>query len=127
MNLHSIANRYVAAVNPNLKGTFQVSNGYTTAPNGNQVPSYAKAIDVWAQVQALQYKDLMQLDGLNINGEKRAMYLNGNFEGVSRPDKRGGDLITLSDGSVWLVVLVLENWFFMDGWVKLAVVKQNAS
>jgi hypothetical protein len=47
--------------------------------------------------------------------------------GVSRPDGKGGDLITLPDGTVWLTAMVLENWGFMDGWTKLAIVKQDGS
>lgn len=127
MNLHSIASRYVGAVNPSLKCFFQRSSGYTISGDGTRVPTYAVAVEMQAQVQALQYKDLMQLDGLNINGEKRAMYVSGNWTGVDRPDQKGGDLITLEDGTVWLTALVLENWYAMDGWVKLAVVKQNGS
>ena len=76
------------------------------------------------QMQALQYKDLMQLAALNINGEKRALYVNGEVEGVLRPNNQGGDLFTMPDGSVWLVVQVLENWNTTAGWTKCAVVKQ---
>lgn len=128
MNLHNIANAYVTAVNPNLPGVFRRSTGSTTSADGTRVPTYATGVPLVAQVQALQYKDLMQLDGLNINGEKRAMYVNGNWEGVSRPANKGGDIITLDgDGSVWLIVLVLENWASSAGWNKIAVVKQNGS
>lgn len=125
MNLHSIVGPIVAAVNPWLLASIQKSTGYTTADDGSRVPSYAPAENVLVQAQALQYNDLVQIDGLNIQGERRALYLNGNWDGVVRVDGTGGDLITLPDGSVWLVVLVLENWADRDGWVKVAVTRQN--
>ena len=125
MNLHAIAGNYVSAVNPWMTATIQMSNGYTTAADGSRTPAYKPAQSVQAQIQAMTYNDLVQTSGLNIQGEKRAMYLNGNWAGVVRQDKKGGDLITLTDGSVWLVTLVLENWQFNDGWVKVAVVRQN--
>jgi len=78
-------------------------------------------------MQAMTYKDLIQTDGLNINGERHAMYISSDWRGVDRPSSRGGDVITLSDGSVWLVVQVLENWFGTDGWVKVCVTKQNGA
>jgi hypothetical protein len=124
MNLNGIVSVCVAAVNPMVTATYSKSTGYTTAGDGSRVPTYAAPIAMSAQIQSLQYNDLQQISGLNINGEKRAIYLNGNWEGVSRPDGKGGDMITLPDGSVWLVVQVLENWAFQDGWVKVAVVRQ---
>lgn len=127
MNLHNIVASAISAVNPHLAGSYAQSNGYTTSGDGTQVPAYLAPVPVSVQTQALQYKDLMQLQGLNINGEKRAMYISGNWEGVSRPEARGGDLITLTaDGSVWLVVFVLENWFASAGWCKVAVTRQNS-
>lgn len=127
MNLHNIVAGAVSAINPAMNATIRRSTGYTTAADGTRTPTYASPECVKAQVQALQYNDLTQLAGLNIQGEKRAMYLNGNWEGVARPDGRGGDLITLPDSSVWLVVQVLENWASQDGWVKVAVTRQNGS
>ena len=127
MNLHSIVGPCVAAVNPWIIGQYQQSNGYTTAADGTRAPAYLAAVSVQIQQQALTYKDLIQVDGLNLNGEKRAFYVSGNWEGVSRPDGRGGDLITLPDASVWLIAQVLENWYSTDGWAKVAVVKQNGS
>jgi hypothetical protein len=124
MNLNAIVGPYVSAVNPWVVVSIQQSTGYTTSQDGRQVPSYAAPVAIQAQVQALQYNDMMQLDGINIEGERRAIYLNGNWDGVERPDGRGGDLITFPDGSIWLVVLVLENWGSTDGWVKVAVTRQ---
>jgi len=127
MNLHNIVGPCVAAINPWVIATIQASTGYATSDDGSRVPSYAAPVSVQIQAQALQYNDIAQIDSLNIQGERRAMYINGNWEGVARPDSKGGDLIALPDGSIWLVALVLENWASSDGWVKVAVTRQLAS
>ena len=127
MNLHSIVGPYVAAVNPWIEITIQPSAGYTTNDDGTRVPAYGSAVAAQAQMQALQYNDIAQLDSLQIQGNRRALYINGNWDGIVRADQKGGDLITLPDGSVWLVALVLENWSDVDGFVKVAITLQNGA
>lgn len=127
MNLHGIVRAAVGTVNPTIWVSIQRSTGYTTSDDGTRVPSYAPPVDVRAQMQSLQYNDIAQLDGLNIQGQRRALYLDGNWEGIVRADGKGGDRVTLPDGSVWLVALVLENWADRDGWVKVAITLQNGS
>jgi hypothetical protein len=123
MNLHSIAAAATSAINPWIEASIQESTGYTTV-NYKQVPAYADPVTVRVQRQALQYNDIAQTSGLNIQGEKCAMYLDGNWNGVVRADGTGGDLITLPSGSKWLVVLVLENWSEQDGWTKVCCCRQ---
>ncbi len=125
MNLQSIVAPYISAVNPSLRGSWRQSNGEETFADGTRKPRYAYAEGVDIQCQALSFKDLVQVNGLNMGGVKQAFYVNGNIEGVSRPDARGGDLFKLPDGSIWLVALVLENWNRTAGWTKVAVVLQN--
>lgn len=127
MNLHGIVAGAVAAVNPHITAQILASDGYTTSPDGTQVPQYLPATDIKIQSQALQYNDIVQLDGLNIQGERRAVYLPGDWNGVVRADQKGGDLLRFPDhkgGPVrtWLVVLVLENW---PDWTKVAVTLQD--
>jgi hypothetical protein len=76
------------------------------------------------QVQALTGRDLQQIDGLNLQGTRRAIYIEGDIEGIVRPTQQGGDLITTPDGSIWLVAMVLETW---PNWCKVAVTLQNGS
>lgn len=111
-------------MNPWSNGTLQVSAGYTTDASGKRTPAYAPAVAVQAQRQPLTYRDLVQVDGLNLNGEKAAFYVSGNWQGVIRPDGKGGDVLTLADGTIWLVVQVLENFSSTDGWTKVACVRQ---
>ncbi len=127
MNLHDIVGSCVAAVNPWVLASLQQSTGYITTADFRQVPVYAAPVTASVQVQPLTFADLSQLDGLNIQGVKRAMYLDGNWQGLVRTAKKGGDLITLPDGTVWLVVLELENWSSTSGWCKIAVVLQDGA
>ena len=115
----------MAAVNPWLIASWQRSTGSITQADGTRTPTFASGGAVQVQCQALTFQDLNMLDGLNINGVKQALYVNGNIQGVSRPEIKGGDMFTLSDGSVWLVALVIENWNRTGGWTKCAVVLQN--
>jgi hypothetical protein len=126
MNLHSIVSPIIAAINPPIVAGIQRSTGSTIGPDGSRVPTYAPTQYVTVQMQSLQYNDIAQLDALNIQGERRALYINGNWEGLVRADRRGGDLVTMPNGDIWLVALVLENWSERDGWVKVAVTRQNS-
>jgi hypothetical protein len=128
MDLRGIANQASSTVNPNILVSLETSNGYTMGAGQRQVPAYNPAIVGQAQVQALDSSDLNKLDGLNIQGDIRALYMFGNLAGVIRPDNKGGDLITIGTGAVpplqgqWLVVKVLESW---PSWTKVAMYKQS--
>jgi hypothetical protein len=123
MNLRGIANGATRAVNPNIAATVSVSAGTITNPDGSRVPKFDQ-IPFSAQVQALQYNDMVHLDGLNIQGIRRAIYLNGSIDGINRINKKGGDIVTIRKGAnagSWLVALVLEQW---ADWCKVAVTRQ---
>lgn len=125
MNLQDIAVNYISAVNPQIAISIQVATGFTIGLSGKQVPSYASPVVLPGQVQPLTYSEIRQLDSLNIQGTRRAIYVNGRLDGLVRVDKKGGDLITITDGpskGVWLVVLVLEQW---PDWAKVAATLQN--
>lgn len=126
MNLRGLANSVTQGINPNVSAQYEASNGYAVAAGGKQTPTYAAAVPVTVQVQPLTAQDLRQLEGVNLQGERRAIYVSGDWRGVSRPDFRGGDRFTLDDGSVYLVVLELENWAATSGWAKVAATRQIA-
>jgi hypothetical protein len=128
MNLHSVVGPIVGAVNPNLAATIQLSNGTTKDAAFKQIPAYLAAQAVTVQMQPLGYKDLLQVEGINVGGGKlRAFYLSGNAQAVSRVAQKGGDLITLPDGTLWLTVQVLEDFSVTSGWVKVAATLQMPS
>ena len=132
MNLQSITASAVGAVNPRVSCLLKVSTGNTPGADYSQAPSYAPEVPVWAQIQSLTYRDLMQVESLNLNGTKKVIYLYGNIEGVVRQTNKGGDLITMPDGTVWLVAQVLESWGqntsnTTERWCKVACTMQNGA
>ena len=123
MDLRGLANGVTTTVNPNQTVTVLRSTGFTTGAGAKQVPSYAAPVSGPGQIQALDADDIKQLDGLNIQGTIRAIYLRGALAGVVRPDGTGGELVKRDNGApTWLVVKVLESW---PDWTKAAIVLQG--
>lgn len=127
MNLSGIVGGYVSAVNPWVTATMQESQGYTTNPDGSRAPKYGAPTPMLVQLQALQYNDIQQVSGLNLTGIRHAMYINGDWNAVVRSKQEGGDLVTLPDGTVWLIVFLFENWAMTGGWSKVCITAQNGS
>ncbi|WP_333602758.1 hypothetical protein [Atlantibacter hermannii] len=121
MNLRGIANGLTSRINPNVAGIFQVNTGFTTLPGGKRVPSYNN-VDVSVQFQELSSTDLKQIDAVNIQGILRSAYLNGNFNGVNRPEQKGGDILQVGSDK-WLVVKVPELW---PEWCRVIVNLQRS-
>lgn len=120
MNLHGIVAPYVGTVNPLTPLIIQRCTGYIINASHKQVPQYAAPVTVLGQVQSLTYSDLQQTEGLNIQGERRAVYINGRTDAIIRENKQGGDLVTWN-GEDWLNVHVLEYW---PDWCKFVITRQ---
>lgn len=112
----------VGAVNPRITVTLQTSAGYTTGPSGKRTPAFNAPVNVIAQVQELTTRDLRQLEGLNISGSSRKIYLYGQVNGTVRVTRKGGDLIILPEGALYLTTAVLEQW---PDWCCVAVTLQD--
>lgn len=123
MNLHGVVSAAVNGINPFLQVNIKRSTGYSVGADGLGTPTYAAILPVQGQVQALTSDELKQISGINQQGEKLAIYVNGTLMGESRPDSLGGDILTLPDGSTWLVLQVLENFARSAGWTKAAIVR----
>lgn len=83
------------------------------------------SLQLVGQVQPLTAGDLRQLDGINLGGVRWKIYLSGQVDAIVRPERKGGDLLTISTGrhqGVWLVVQVMEQW---PDWCCAAIVQQN--
>lgn len=118
MDLRTISNQVSSVINANIPVTIRKSTGYTIDTNSRkQIPAYAADVTGYGQLQALDGDDLKQLDGLNIQGTVKALYLRGVLAGVVRPDSKGGDIILIA-GRTWLTVKVLEGW---SDWTKIAI------
>lgn len=105
-------------------GTYNLSNS-VVAPIGAE--AMTTSLTVLAQVQPLSSQDLRQLEGINLGGDARGVYVNGDLNGVVRVLLKGGDLLTFPDGTIWLVKQQLEGFNMTAGWTKVAVVLQNGS
>lgn len=127
MNLHAIVSGAIGAVNPFITVTIQPSTGYTTSADGTRVPSYGTTVTTSAQKQPLQYNDIQQLDSLNIQGSRCKLYVNGSLNGIVRATGEGGSVVTLPDGSIWLVAVVTEDWGTPTGWTAALCTLQNGA
>lgn len=129
MDLRTIANQVSNTVNPNIVVSVQTSNGFTIGAAGRQSPQYNSPIVGPAQIQALDNVDLKKIEGMNLSGSIRALYMRGNLAGVIRPDSKGGDLVTIAPApgvpalfvGTWLIAKVLESWPL---WTKCVICKQ---
>lgn len=126
MNLHGIVSAAVATVNPRRLGQIFISTGATQVNSGKRTPTYADPITLPMQVQALETRDLQQLDGLNKSGSTHKIYVSGSLQGLVRVNNSGGDLIKLltgeNAGRTFLVTAVLEDW---PDWTCVSVTLQN--
>src|SRR3990167_5432160 len=95
MNLNQIVSGAVGSINPQVPLSIRVSTGYAQNADFVRVPSYAPAVTVPGQVQALTFRDIQQIDSLNLQGTRRAIYVNGRVDGLVRVENKGGDLITV--------------------------------
>lgn len=103
-------------------GTYEVSRNQEVAET-----AMTTSLVLLAQIQPVTWRDIQQMDGLNLEGIRWKAYLNGQVDGLVRPERKGGDLIIISSGrhqGVWLVAQVLEQ--FPD-WVCAAITMQNQS
>jgi len=123
MDLFGIASAVSGTITPPETVQVKRSTGYTVGTGRKQVPSYAPAVSVPANIQALDSVDLRQMEGINIQGTIQAIYLRGTLAGVIRPGGTGGDLVLRGPNfsETWLVVKVLESW---PTWTKAAIVRQ---
>lgn len=120
LNLHALVSGAIGTINPFVPASIKQSTGYTVAPGGIQTPTYTETA-LMVQVQDLRTDELSQLDGLNLQSDTRAVYLSGNWDGIVRSGRKGGDLIIIGK-QTYLVLAVLEGW---PTWTKLACVLQN--
>jgi hypothetical protein len=85
------------------------------------------SLTILAQIQAQSASDLRHTDYLNLQGSHRVLYASLDIKGIVRVTLRGGDLVVLPDGSVWLVEQPVEPWFSSAGWVKILITAQDGS
>lgn len=103
-------------------GTYTISRAQTVASI-----AMTTVLMVSGQVQPLSWRDIQQLEGLNIEGIRWKTYLFGSVNGLVRSERKGGDLMTISAGphqGTWLVAQILEQW---PDWVSAGITLQNGA
>lgn len=120
MNLHKIANSAIRRVNPNISAILKKYTGETIGPGRKPVPSYLPDQNVTIQLQPISRGDMQHVDGLNIQGLAKVIYVNGNYFSVQREMEQGGDIFVIN-GEQWLVVEPVELW---PDWCRLIAVLQ---
>lgn len=119
MNLHQIASGLIGTVNPFINVTLKIFLRETEDAYGKVTPEYDESI-LSAQLQPLSWKDLQHLDGMNITGVQKKLYINGNFSAVNRITGSGGDFVLIGEEK-WMIPTVLELW---PDWCCLALRRQ---
>ena len=137
MNLHGIVSGAISAVNPQIRAQIRRSDGFSITAAGVKIPKYSYPCGEFSmlQVQSLTFGDIQQLDGLNIQGTRRAVYAYGAISGLIRVGQKGGDIIkfapgALAEGDTWLCAHVLEQWndgAAVSAWCKIAITLQDGS
>lgn len=126
MNLRSLVNPFTQVTNCNQEINWIQSTGYITNDAGKRTPTTI-TLTIQAQIQALSATDLKHIDGLNITGVMRSVYMYGNAAGVVRVDQIGGDILVFPEvpGGTprkWLVTQVMETW---SDWCRVIVTLQD--
>lgn len=120
MNLHKIANSAIRRVNPNISAILKKYAGETIGPGRKPLPSYLPDQNVTIQLQPISRGDMQHVDGLNIQGLAKVIYVNGNYFSVQREMEQGGDIFVIGSEQ-WLVVEPVELW---SNWCRLIAVLQ---
>lgn len=107
---------------PGGAGLYSISQQQTVAAE-----AMTTSLTLFAQIQPVTTGDLRHLDSLNIQGSHRAVYYNGNISPAVRVALKGGDIVTLPDGSVWKVTEKAEPFFDTAGWSKVIITLQDGS
>lgn len=103
-------------------GLYTISQPQTVASE-----AMTTSLSLFAQVQPVATGDVRHLDALNIQGKLKTVYYNGDLNGGVRVSLKGGDLVTLADGSIWLVTDVPESFYMTAGWSKVVITLQDGS
>lgn len=110
------------AVNGNIEALLKASTGYTTTPDGTQVPQYTVQPKV-IQAQNMSVEDLKHLGFINQQGQFLSVYADGMIPAIRRAMQLGTSIIVMIpygevDPTEWQVKAVLESY---DDWVKVLI------
>lgn len=128
MRVRMMANSITRGVNSNIPDATLLTNmGFTIAPNGKQLPSYANST-IEIQTQSIETEQLQHLNLVSQQGQYSYIYANGLISAQRRTLSLGSDLLVFapygeSDTVAWRVLKVIESY---SDWVKLLGVRLTA-
>lgn len=88
-------------------GTYMVSAGCPDMVDGS---NFTSELVVMGQIQPVGWRDIQMMEGMNLQGTRKKIWLYDRFDGLIRVSDKGGDLIIDEDGNVYLVAMVAEQW-----------------
>lgn len=91
---------------PGGVGTYQLNIANSVADPA----SFTTSLVVPGQIQPVGWRDIQMMEGLNLQGTRKKIWLYGRFDGLIRPNNKGGDIITAQNGDIYLVAMVAEQW-----------------
>jgi hypothetical protein len=121
MSLHDLVANIISGVNPMMQCQWYQYTTTTTAIGGSRTPNYNTPVVIKAQVQQLSAADLKHMNDMNMSGVTRKIWSDTILNGIDRAAQLGGDKIVLPDGTIWLVVQVVETW---PDWCSALLQKQ---
>ena len=125
MRVRLMANSITRGVNANIPDATLLTNmGYTIAPNGKQLPSYANST-IEIQTQSIETEQLQHLNLISQQGQYSYIYTNGLISAQRRTLALGSDLIVFkpygeSEDVAWRALKVIESY---SDWVKILGVR----
>jgi hypothetical protein len=122
MELRQYVNNTTSYVNENTLITIRQSTGFTVGLGQKQIPTYAPDATGYAQIQAADSDELEHIEGMNLQGTFRNLYISSQLYAVVQPLQKGGDLILIG-GTTWLVVKVIEDRW--PTWCKVLICLQS--
>lgn len=123
MSLHDLVANVISSINPMMQCQWYQNTGLTTATGGTRTPVYNAPVTVTCQVQQLTGADLKHMNALNMSGITRKVWCDTLLTGIDRAAGLGGDRLYLPDGTIWLVVQIVETW---PDWCSALLQKQVA-
>jgi hypothetical protein len=121
VSLHDLVANLIGAINPQMTCQWYKNTGIVTAIGGVVAQSYSPAVPIQCQVQQLTAADIKHMQDLNQSGITRKVWCDQILTGIDRAAGLGGDRLVLPDGTIWLVVQVVEVW---HDWCSATICKQ---
>lgn len=127
MNLHDIVRGAIESVHEDEECVMYQSSGQMNI-KGNVVPVYNEPISIRANIQPMSSNTLNHSNSWGDTKISMEAYLYSDdtfsVSGQQRiPITRNGDFIQRSDGTYWLITMVMEDWS-KEGWAHVGIYRQ---